>query len=128
MITTTTSNLCFTNSIIFVFWCAQLIISIHAQVTLSNAPTISTLQNREHTRMVECSHASTDLHISRGSLVRFLTTAEDIKTVSEAAEQYRGDNRGFYDAISRTGIRKYIRDPSLGTQNESIHVICISYT
>jgi len=82
-------------------------------VTLSNAPKISDLRNIRDTNMVECtSGRSKDMHISRGVLVRFQATTEDIQRVVEAATRYRGDNRGFYNAISGTDIRKYIRDPS----------------
>ena len=85
----------------------------HWQVTLSNAITVSAGSQMHGTRLIECNENDiSGWHTSRGMLVKFQTTQEDVQAVEQAAKRYRGNNEDFYNSLAGNSLRKYMRDPS----------------
>lgn len=72
------------------------------------------MQEHGRTSFIECiPHIDwVGVHLSRGVLVKFSATEEDIQAVKEAADKYEGNNEAFYRALAGNPLRDYMRDPS----------------
>ena len=87
---------------------------IDCQVKLSNAVAYS-VEGHSDTNLIECIPNVNwgGVHISRGVLVKFEATKEDVQAVELAAKTYEGNNNAFYSALAGNPLRAYMRDPSL---------------